>query len=235
MSLVTCLGPQALMIRPWPLLALIMLAGPAKAATVLSVGDGDTVRVSEGAKRITTRLACIDAPETAQAPYGVASRTQLQQFLPVGSVVSLKVQTKDRYGRTVAEIFRNGRSVNLAMVQSGQAFAYRKYLAACDGGAYLAAEAQAQQSRRGVWAVTGGIERPWDWRHEPRRATSARSAPPPASSAPGTVPVAPTAAPAGNRYTCRQIGSFAHAQELLRQGHIYLDKDGDGVACESLR
>ncbi len=223
------------MIRTWPLLALIMLAGPAKAATVLSVGDGDTVRISEGAQRITIRLACIDAPETAQAPFGVASRTQLQQYLPVGSVVSLKVQTKDRYRRTVAEIFRNGRSVNLAMVKNGQAFAYRKYLAACDGGAYLAAEAQAKQAGRGVWAVTGGIERTWDWRHGPRRATSARSAPPPASSAPGTEPVAPTAAPAGHHYTCKQIGSYATAQQLLRQGHTYLDGNGDGFACESLK
>ena len=225
------------MIRTWPLLALIMLAGPAKAATVLSVGDGDTVRVSEGAQRITIRLACIDAPETAQAPYGVASRTQLQQYLPVGSVVTLKAQTKDRYGRTVAEVFRNGRAVNLAMVQSGQAFAYRKYLAGCDGGAYLAAEAQAKQSRRGVWSVSGGIERPWDWRHGPRRATPSRSGTPPASGTPSPVrvPVAPTVAPAGNRYNCREIGNFAKAQQLLRQGHTYLDRNGDGVACESLR
>ena len=150
-------------------------------------------------------------------------------------MVSLKVQTKDRYGRTVAEIFRNGRSVNLAMVQSGQAFAYRKYLAACDGGAYLAAEAQAQQSRRGVWAVTGGIERPWDWRNRPSRATSSRSSPTPASSAPGPVPVAPVTAPAGHHYTCKEIGSYATAQQLLRQGHTYLDRDGDGVVCELLR
>ncbi len=32
-----------------------------------------------------------------------------------------------------------------------------------------------------------------------------------------------------------QIGSFARAQELLRQGHSYLDRNGDGVAFESLR
>ena len=55
---------------PGPLLALILLAGPTNAATVLSVGDGDTVRVSERAKRITIRLARIDAPETAQGPLG---------------------------------------------------------------------------------------------------------------------------------------------------------------------
>mgnify|MGYP003888483591 CR=1 FL=1 len=37
------------------------------------------------------------------------------------------------------------------------------------------------------------------------------------------------------RYTCREIGSYAQAQILLRQGHRYLDGDGDGEACESLR
>jgi endonuclease YncB( thermonuclease family) len=42
------------------------------------------------------------------------------------------------------------------MVQSGQALAYRKYLALCDGGPFLNAEAQAKQSRLGVWAVSGG-------------------------------------------------------------------------------
>jgi len=59
-------------------------------------------------------------------------------------VVTIRPQTKDRYGRTVAEMFRNGRAVNLAMVQSGQAFAYRKYLSACDCGSYLTTEGQAK-------------------------------------------------------------------------------------------
>jgi len=43
------------------------------------------------------------------------------------------------------------------------------------------------------------------------------------------------AAPAGQRYTCRVIGNFATAQQLLKQGHTYLDRNGEGVACESLR
>ena len=37
------------------------------------------------------------------------------------------------------------------------------------------------------------------------------------------------------RHHCREIGSYARAQELLRQGHTYLDSNGDGEACESLR
>ncbi len=41
--------------------------------------------------------------------------------------------------------------------------------------------------------------------------------------------------PSGTKTSCKQIGSYAQAQELLRQGHSYLDRNGDGVACEGLR
>ncbi len=41
--------------------------------------------------------------------------------------------------------------------------------------------------------------------------------------------------PGGLRYRCREIGSYARAQELLRQGQTCLDCNGDGEACESLR
>ena len=183
--------------------------------------------MSDGAKRLTIRMACIDAPETAQRPYGAASRQRLQALAPAGSVVSLRPQTIDKYSRTVAEVFRNGRNVNLAMVSSGQAFAYRKYLSGCDGPAYLGGEAAAQRQRIGVWAVPGGIQRPWDWRKGTRG--------PGQAAAPSAVPSAPAGGYSGRKLTCRQISSFARAQELLRQGHTYLDKNGDGVACESLR
>ena len=155
----------------------------------------------------------------------------------VGSVVSLRPKTIDRNGRTVAGGVPGWPEHQPGDGEQRPGFAYRKYLAACDGSAYQGAEAAAQRQRVGVWAVPGGIQRPWGWRHGPRRATSLRPSTPPAFSAPGPVrvPVAPVAAPAGNRYTCREIGNFAKAQQLLRQGHTYLDRNGDGVACESLR
>lgn len=74
----------------------------AAAATVISVGDGDTLRVLDRGQRLTFRVACIDAPEMAQAPYGQLARQALQSLLHVGSTVMLKAKTKDRYGRTVA-------------------------------------------------------------------------------------------------------------------------------------
>jgi endonuclease YncB( thermonuclease family) len=209
------------------------LVQAATAATVLSIGDGDSISVLERGQKLKVRLACIDAPETAQTPFGVASRNQLKALLPLGSTVSLRVQAVDRYGRSVAEVIGKG-PINLAMVQGGQAFVYRQYLGSCDRGAYLAAERQAQAQRLGVWDVHGGMTRPWDFRHGGaghRRA--------------GVVPVkrplsAPVSSPqaaqrSGAKITCKQIGSFARAQELLRQGHSYLDRNGDGVACEGLR
>ena len=223
------------MIRPAGLALLLLLAGPASAATVLSVGDGDTMRVSDGAKRLTIRMACIDAPETAQRPHGAASRQRLQELAPVGSVVTLRPQTTDKYGRTVAEVFASGRNVNLSMVSSGAAFAYRKYLSGCDRPAYLGAEAAAQRQRIGVWAVPGGIQRPWDWRKGTRPPAASSAAPfVPAAGAPPPA-VAPVGGYSGRKLTCRQIGSYARAQKLLWQGHPYLDRNGDGVACESLR
>jgi Micrococcal nuclease (thermonuclease) homologs len=55
-------------------------------------------------KALTVRLACIDAPESAQPPYGQQARTYLQQHLPIDREVSLNIKTTDRYGRSVAEI-----------------------------------------------------------------------------------------------------------------------------------
>ena len=185
--------------------------------TILSIGDGDTIRVRQAGEALTVRLACIDAPETAQTPYGLKSRQYLQQRLPIGSEVSLIVKTTDRYGRSVAEVISDI-NINLALVEEGQAFAYRQYLSGCDAKTYLEAEERANRRRLGVWQVPGGITRPWDFR-------KGRSS--------AVIPDGTT--PGGRRYRCSEISSYAKAQELLRQGHSYLDGNGDGEACEALR
>ena len=212
--------------RPLLPALLLLTALPAQAATIVSIGDGDTLRVVDSGRQVTIRLACIDAPEMAQGPYGQQSRALLTSLAPVGSDVSLRVVDTDRYGRTVAEISRGGQNLNLRIVRRGQAFAYRQYLSNCDPTAYLGAERGAEVDRIGVWSSPGGIQRPWDFRHgrrgsrpAARQGTGAAAGPPPGE----------------RRYRCSQIGSYAQAQVLLRQGHTYLDGNGDGEACESLR
>ena len=186
-------------------------------ATVLSIGDGDTIRVRQSGRAVTVRLACIDAPETAQTPHGQQARSYLQQRLPVGREVRLEVKTTDRYGRSVAEVISDI-NINLVLVEDGQAFAYRQYLSGCDAKEYLDAEYRASRRRYGIWQVEGGITRPWDFRRGRRSAV---------------IPDGTT--PGGRRYRCSEISSYAKAQELLRQGQSYLDGNGDGEACEALR
>jgi endonuclease YncB( thermonuclease family) len=133
-------------------------------ARVVSIGDGDTIRVRHGAKVETIRLACIDAPEMAQVPYGDQARRYLQTRLRLEQEVTIHPFNTDRYGRTVAEVIGDI-NLNLALVEDGLAFVYPKYLGQCDANEYLEAQYRARRHRFGVWQVPGGIERPWQFRH----------------------------------------------------------------------
>jgi len=206
---------------PITVLALIcILELPVHAASVLSIGDGDTITVTEGSRRIKVRLACIDAPETSQSPYGIEARKALQGLLPIGSQVTLRTKATDRYGRSVAEVLKGSTNINQSLVGSGDAFVYWQYISGCDRQTYSRLENDARLKGAGVWGVSGGIQRPWDYRRGRRGGSSASSGSGGSSS---------------NRYRCGEIGSWSRAQELLRQGHAYLDRDGDGEACESLK
>ena len=200
--------------------AVLLLAAPAHAASVLSIGDGDTITVTEGSKRIKVRLACIDAPETSQSPYGMEARKKLQGLLPIGSQVTLRTKATDRYGRSVAEVIKGSTNINQSLVGSGNAFVYWQYISGCDRQTYSRLENDARLKGEGVWSVTGGIQRPWEYRRNRKGGSSASSSGGGSSS---------------GRYRCKEIGSWDKAQVLLKQGHTYLDRDGDGEACESLK
>ena len=95
-------------------------------------------------------------------------------------------------------------TINLAMVQSGQAFVYRQYLGRCDRQAYLAAERQAQAQRLGVLVVPGGgLRGPGSSGMGERvAAVQGRLQLP----LPQTLSSKPEAAkPSGNKYKCKQI------------------------------
>ena len=53
------------------------------------------------------------------------------------------------------------------MVEEGSAWAYRRYLKACNSSAYIEAEDSAQQKGRGLWAG-GKPVAPWDYRRSKR-------------------------------------------------------------------
>ena len=75
--------------------------------------DGDTLRV--GSERI--RLRGIDTPELSE-PGGQAARQRLEQLLKEGPI-RIVPHGQDVYGRTVADVFVNGKNVAEVLTQEG--------------------------------------------------------------------------------------------------------------------
>lgn len=124
--------------------------------------DGDTADLTDGAKAVRIRMACIDADERRQ-PHGTAATRALEGYLAGKSIV-MQVQEKDRYNRTVAYLIVDGENVNLLMISTGNAHVYPKY---CKRPEFFAAEAAARAAHVGVWADENP-ERPWMWRKAQR-------------------------------------------------------------------
>ena len=96
-------------------------------AVVVRVIDGDTFEASINGEQKTVRLLNVDTPETKdpQAPVecmGPEATKALEQFLPVGSKVTLEIDKEplDKYGRTLAGVFdSSGKLVNAEVARLG--------------------------------------------------------------------------------------------------------------------
>ena len=126
---------------------------------VVHIADGDTLTVlTSSNQQVKIRLAGIDTPEKAQ-PFGNKAKQALAA-LAFQKYVTVDVETKDRYGRSVGKITVNGTDVNAELVKLGMAWVYRKYT---NDQKLYALEAEAKQAKRGLWATEHPIE-PWLWR-----------------------------------------------------------------------
>ena len=131
--------------------------------SVISVHDGDTIRVRQGNRTERIRFACIDAPELKQS-LGKQSRDHLKGIIAQGGDrVGLNLITTDRYGRQVAEVFVDDELVQSQQISQGMAYVYHKYLSDCPSAdAVQQAEQQAKQQKVGVWM--GNRQPPWVFR-----------------------------------------------------------------------
>jgi micrococcal nuclease len=86
---------------------LCLITGQAYAASftgkLVKVLDGDTVEVMHEGKAERIRLAQIDCPEKNQ-PFGQAAKRYVLD-IAAQKIVTVQVDTVDRYGRTVGEVF----------------------------------------------------------------------------------------------------------------------------------
>ncbi len=194
-------------------------------AKVIAVMDGDTILLLRDGKQLKVRLANIDAPEKAQE-YGTQSRQALLNMV-LKKQVRVNSQAMDNYGRMVAEVSVDGRSVNAEQVRSGMAWEYSHFHS---NKHYLALQSEAQQARRGLWAQAESPLPPEQWRK-----MHPAVAPAPQQHAKSAAPVAARDAACSNKHHCEQMSSCDEANFYLRQcGVKTLDGNGDGVPCDDL-
>jgi len=134
---------------------------------VVGVLDGDTIEVLRNNHTERIRLNGIDCPEKGQA-YGNRAK-QAASKLVFGKAVKLQTFGKDKYGRTIADVFLpDGTNVNYTLVKDGWCWWYRKY---APGNVILEElERRARASGLGLWADPAPIP-PWVYRKSGRRAT----------------------------------------------------------------
>jgi len=144
--------------------AVAALVGAAQApgsfsGKVVSVTDGDTLRVMRGGESVRVRLWGIDAPEQGD-DFSARAKQRLSD-LTFGKVVDILRQDTDRYGRTVARVIADGSDVGHVLVAEGLAWHWPKYSG--NDADLAAAEHQAKSASRGIWSLPNPLP-PWEVR-----------------------------------------------------------------------
>ena len=139
---------------------------------VRNIIDGDTVKINYKGKLTTIRLIGVDTPETGKS-FGKEASYFLNNLL-LGESVYLRfdVQKTDKYGRTLAYLYRapDGLFVNLEIVRQGYGkfntvFPFKhKSLFQYYGG-------QAQKDGKGLWNASNSISQQTSIQTDPRTKT----------------------------------------------------------------
>lgn len=127
--------------------------------TVARVVDGDTIVLDNGEK---IRLIGVDTPETKDPRkpvqyFGVEASNFTKQMVEGKKVwieldqANTAVAHKDRYGRTLAYVFReDGKFLNAELIRQGYSHAYTKYPFKY-ANEFSALERQARNQNAGLW------------------------------------------------------------------------------------
>lgn len=135
-------------------------------ATISKVTDGDTIHVKINGQDKTVRLIGIDTPETHKPGVkvecgGKEASANMVRLAPIGAKARLTPDpdqdTTDRYGRMLAYVSVNHRTLQLEQVYDGWAEVYvyqGKPFSRVDS--FRRAEGVAKRAHRGVWKSCDG-------------------------------------------------------------------------------
>ena len=147
-----------------------------KGYQAVKVSDGDTLNVQkvENGKFVgeivKIRMFGIDAPEKAQ-DYGIESKQALEKLVN-GKTLEIEEKNRDRYGRTVAVVYVNGKNVNEEMVKNGNAWWYQEYDK--KDTKMQAYQENAKKNKLGLFGKRGYVE-PWNYRKEKKAAATSKT------------------------------------------------------------
>jgi micrococcal nuclease len=154
------------------LFIIVLLSSPTLAASykVTRVYDGDTVLCVQDGVQIKVRLVGIDAPEIshnkreAGQPYSQQSMKYLAGLV-LNKTVEIKGYGNDQYNRVLGELFIDNKNINLEMIKTGLAEAYKgKAAKGFNTDSYIVSEAAAKKSSKGMWTLGNKYISPSDWR-----------------------------------------------------------------------
>lgn len=128
------------------------LVGPCRVAHVV---DGDTLDVECRSFTDQVRMLRIDTPEAGQLGHSEA-RGALLELVGDRDVHLLfeerGVRQRGNYGRLLAYVYADGRNVNVELVRLGWSTFWTDFGEGRFAGAFSAAEKEAKEAQRGLWA-----------------------------------------------------------------------------------
>ena len=134
----------------------------ATTATVRSVHDGDTLRLTlaGSSTELKVRLLGIDTPEVGEDAecFGEEARARTRELLPEGTVVTViaDVEPLDQYGRTLLHVvLADGTHLNRLLIDEGLAEARFFDPNHEHEREFRAAEAAARAAGIGMWGACG--------------------------------------------------------------------------------
>ena len=218
------------------LIAVSAYLAPAYAESILRITDGDTIRINTGED---VRLVQIDTPEPMSSECYAREATEVLAKLIFGKTISLEAEPVsaniDQYKRLLRYVFVGKTNINVKMVELGAA---APYFFQGEKGKYskqlIKAAENARAKKIGLWGKCPGAKL------DPTRSLASGETAKPTPSANATTssqcdpnydPCIPLSA---YDLDCPDIYNLGLSRIRVIGKDVHrLDKDKDGIACES--
>lgn len=218
-------------------------------ATVTRVVDGDTLEISMNGKTETVRLLLVDTPETKHPskpvqPFGPEASQFVKDKLEGKQVhVDVGIEERDHYGRILAYVWIDGETIQEKLLRKGLARTAYLYNDVRMLDEFYEAQDIAMRKEIGIWSIEGYASPDVDDGYHYEEISQDTGV----EQSNRNEQVSEEDSSSADEYEydpwgpdrdCGDFSSWENAQKFFeaREGDPHrLDRDGDGIACDSLK